>query len=245
MLELEALSRELDTDLQSNRRHLACDRGLGFAPYQWQCLRNRPEVVRQNLASAVSRLELGDDMTRPFDTLEREAAALLALATLGSPAWDQACPATEARILWCHTDDSPSCQRVCLNHSVSRGMFVYCLVSTGRCPREHVAGWADEAADAFDTVVTTLERGGMGLGEFRPRPCCVCWHVLKHHRGDLTALQVAGLSCALTYFTVLLLAAVAGSRETLDRAASQFRRLWKRVDHLLGTEEDNPTVAEE
>lgn len=244
MLEPEALRRQFG-DAYPESLDMTTHKTLFLDPFliQWTLIWRMPDAVRCGLEAAPKSLHIGDDMSRSFATLAREALAMAAFALRRFEPRDQTFPFFRAGRIWDDLRESMNLFPTApgAGHELSCLLWRYRPLSTLPHPEGGNLRSSTYFVLALDTVSESLTRYGVKPHQQRLLPCC---YDCAHRSLILTPRQVDGLRCAYSYVTLLLMAAVVRSDNAVDECASRLGRLWRRVSHLLQTGRDDPTLAD-
>lgn len=188
-----------------------------------------PDILRQELRSSWETLQVGDDMTRPFDTLGGEACVVTvpilmavhaAVGEVSNPPPSQ--PGGVPSVC--------SASTVLDRDGLGRRVDTYRRWS--RVFRQLAGdGWSDDDfIGIWDAVV----------GDLAQR----MWLSKVVNRTRLAAsMGMEALHCVYDYMTLLMMSVAVRRDDLVHQATGRLERLWKRVRHFLETVEDNPSLA--
>lgn len=212
-------------------------------PREWKRLCKHPESVRSDLAFAEDAIKVGDDMTLPFDELERVCHAALANGFGPSTSRDDTGPLGPWSWFWKPMKGSSSApSALAVNDTVGgrwdverRWFALFRFLSGGWTDEEVAIAWDEALADL--TQIVWLPR------DAHPQSCAAHFHLQCLCHAPYTAAQVDGLRCLYGYLMLFSMAVVMRSGSGIDASLWRLKALWRRVGHLLETGEDDINLA--
>lgn len=214
-------------------------RALCLTSRQWfSVVDNFAEALLTGLREGRTELQLSGEVNQPFSRLEMEAFSLLSyVLPPGRHIFTH--PTLESGIteLGVGFREKPSY----ISHGIGCFISFYrqeCLLGSS-----NLLDFSWRGKEAF-LLALGVVINALGLGKtLKQCSCCLVPCIESLDFFHLSSLQAEGLSCAVTYFTVLLmLAAVAVSsdddKEEFRYWTKMFKSLWRRVECLLKTGKD-------
>ncbi|OAQ57302.1 hypothetical protein VFPBJ_11766 [Purpureocillium lilacinum] len=222
---------------------MGSDTEMVSIPVHWKMLCEHPDIVRRELGLSSESLQVGDDMTRSFDTLDCEASLVLAPVLRRLDSAVSAIPNDVVRQPGRMTRASAA-SAVLERDSLERRVDTYRRWS--RLFRQLGGdGWSEtDFGRCWDTALADLSESMWLSGVTTPHSClsslgmqCLCCTAF-------TTGQVQALRCVYPHLTLLMITVMVRPEDAVERAALRLERLWKRVRHYLKTGEDDPSLAE-
>lgn len=212
-------------------------------PVHWKMLLEHPDTVRRELGSFPERLQVGDDMTRSFDTLDCEASLVLA-PVLRRVESAVSATSTDVKRQPGGMPRAFAADAVLDRDSLDRRVDTYRRWS--RLFRQ-LGGddWSEtDFGRCWDAAVADLAESMWLVDRPNPRSCLASLGMQCLCCTPFTPAQVQALRCVYPHLTLLMMTVVVGAEGAVEQAVLRLERLWKRVRYYLRAGEDDPSLAE-
>lgn len=203
-----------------------------------------PEIVRSVLGSPKKLFQVGDDMTRSFDTLldEADLALVRALSRFEFVMEDILRSSNDHCLYLTLGMQHPAQEVPERNDKVLSEIYrewedlVRQLSGRGAMESDFIGLWM--------AILKDLAEGMWLAKRPDPRSCGVPLGLQCDCCGPFTPDQKKAITCVSAHMNMLYMAVLLGNTHLVEQVVTRLRRLWPRVAHYLETEADNPAKAD-